>query len=750
MTKKFRALTALLLAAALLAGCGTGRTAPSEAENNSGTIDPGPGRSTANTAVPTDIGTEAPAEIRTTGNGIRMSGDALTMPETGITLRDAAGTENGAFLYGEDENRQPRFFLLDAAGETIRPVEALQAEAVLDISASPDGALHVLAVTETGGYEILSLAPDGSLSRLTLDEKLYEDNVLWEFEAVNDGFFLAVSGPTSHAISIDRNGSFIQDYGSFRAFSMVKLRPDLTLLIFYGSTGSNGPVDPADAGGTRILEVDSSFQAGETYIAQSLFTRYFPGVEGKLLAIQNNIAYEYDYASGTATALVNTFLSGMGGWNMLCLGEDLFFSIEQGKPMLWRPSAGGEAQVLTLATYDLPFALQRTIADFNAGNSAYIIEPIDYSSYDTYETHDAGLTKLALDIISGNAPDIYDLSLFSPQNYAAKGLLEDLKPWFEADEDMSYEDLIPSVAAAAEFNDGLYELIPGFQLLTLAGDLSVVGSAWSVADFIRLTKEVPHEMVLGLDMTRREFMSYVLAFMHGELYSEETLDCDFTSENFLSMLEFTASLPAGFNYDGSGSQGVPNGRAYAGEQLLVLEELRYIVEQISWLDAVFSGEAQFVGFPTDGGTGFGLIPEVRLAMSSSGGNKYGVWEFFKYLLSDSVQVENKFSMGLPVMRAALDTKLDSWIENAMENTPAVHTVSLTGPVFIEGVPVDESMRERVLDMIGKIDCVAVCDETILNIVMEQAEPFFSGGKPAAEAAAAIQSRVKIYLSEQFG
>jgi hypothetical protein len=463
----------------------------------------------------------------------------------------------------------------------------------------------------------------------------------------------------------------------------------------------------------------------------------------------NNVIYEYDYTSGSSKALVNTSSSNIDSGSFINLAEDLYFSLNRGEAYIWRPASQEGVTTLTFATYNLSYEMEESIRLFNLNNSSYQIETIDYAAYDTYDSSDTGLTLLANDIISGNAPDIYDLSYFSPESFAAKGLLEDLKPYFESDSQLSYDSLLPCITANTEFRDGLYELVPAFKLVTICGDKSTVGDDWSVEKFIQLTKEYPHEMILGLDMTRGEFLNYVLSFMKNELYSEETLQCNFTSEDFISMLEYTASLPASFNFDGS--QGTAMFRAAAGEQVLVINAFGYeIVDEISLLNGVFSGEAQFVGFPTDSGSGIGIDPCERLGMSSASANKDGVWEFFRFLLSDAVLTDARI-FDIPATVSAFEKLIDKQIESCIKDLPAAYGASTEGLVKLVGTPVDgEQMKELVYDMVSRADCITVCDSSILDIVLTCAEGYFQGGKTVESAANEMQSKISIYLAEQFG
>ncbi len=716
----------LLLAAALcLSACGREKSATTPQEA-------GGAAAPALAARPANL----------SGEARRMASETLPMPETGINLFDAVRTPTGAFLYGVDENQQPHYFTLDTESLEIKALPELRLGTREAFCASPDGTLRVLYLTEEGRFCLLSRSPDGTCEEVLLPDELLNGEPVASFEAAEDALY--VTTPT-RAFSFDAGGKLLQDYGTAQnPRNFLRLGSGQLLLISYGNSGNNRPGAVSNA---EIQEIGADGAPGERYPVESMFTFYLAGSDGQLLVQQNDIYYRYDYKTGNGEALINGFTSGIRNTGLVCLGEDLFFSVDQGKPLVWRPWEGGEVQILTLATYDIDFGLKKDIEAFNESNGDYMIQLVDYADFDTYEDQNTGLNKLATDIISGNAPDIYDMSRFSVNQYAAKGLLEDLKPYFEEDPDLDYSELVPNVVQAMEFHGGLYQLVPGFELVAVAGDRSTIGPDWGAERFLDLTRELPYESIFGLDLTRDTFMSHVLAFMHRDLYSEEELWCDFQNQDFMELLSFAASLPASFNYDGS--QGTDLGRAYDGEQVLVLTSLdASVVDQVSFMDAIFSGEAQFVGFPAAAGSGFGFRPTAQLAMSSAGHNKFGVWEFFRYLLSDELLDQGFY--GLPLRTAALERRLDRNIASAMEKPTTLNTASTIGWVSFEGAPVDESMRERIHAMVDQIDCCTVCDSTILSIVMEQAEPFFAGGKTVEDAAAGIQSRVKIYLSEQYG
>ena len=54
----------------------------------------------------------------------------------------------------------------------------------------------------------------------------------------------------------------------------------------------------------------------------------------------------------------------------------------------------------------------------------------------------------------------------------------------------------------------------------------------------------------------------------------------------------------------------------------------------------------------------------------------------------------------------------------------------------------------IMDLINSAERTASYDESIMEIIRDEAAAFFAGQKSAKETAAVIQSRVNIYVNEQ--
>ena len=114
-------------------------------------------------------------------------------------------------------------------------------------------------------------------------------------------------------------------------------------------------------------------------------------------------------------------------------------------------------EIITLGCIGLQYQTQDMIVKFNRSNDKYRIEVVDYSEYNNEENgYDAGLTKLNTEIMAGNIPDILDISSVNYVQLASKGLIEDLYPYIDADEELNREDFFENVLAAMEVDGKLY------------------------------------------------------------------------------------------------------------------------------------------------------------------------------------------------------------------------------------------------------------------------------------------------------
>ena len=222
--------------------------------------------------------------------------------------------------------------------------------------------------------------------------------------------------------------------------------------------------------------------------------------------------------------------------------------------------------------------------------------------------------------------------------------------------------------------------------------------------------------------------------------------CNFTDESFVRFLEFAAAIPDDGASVSDGSQ--PSGRAYAGKQALLLNSLgNGAIGFMSFDDAIFGGQARYVGFPTNSSNGIAMEPDALVAMSVSSQHKDGVMDFIYFLLGDGRQ---KAGNTMPINKNILPERMDSWEKTYNEYPKVLHTLCDGASIEIEGEIDPEIAKNRINELIDRIDCSTLYDEAVMDIVIKECQPYFAGQMSSEQAAANIQSKVQIYLSEQYG
>ena len=426
---------------------------------------------------------------------------------------------------------------------------------------------------------------------------------------------------------------------------------------------------------------------------------------------------------------------------------------------------------ITLAVLYLDYNVQDLIIDYNRRSDKYRIEVIDYSEYNNdQDGWDAGLTKLNTEILSGNVPDILSLNGLNYTQLASKGILADLYPFIDADKELKREDFFPNVLAALEVNGKLCSTVSSFYISSAIGAASVVGDepGWTYDEFNEALASMP-EGCTAFDqyVTRDEILNTCLALDMNEYVDWNTGKVRFDSPEFIQLLKFANSFPSEFdweNFDWSKEESTED-RLAQGKQMLVRTSA-YSIEDIFYNNYTqfLGGKVTYIGFPTAHGTGnmISFAGDSGYAMSAKGAHQDAAWEFLRSFLTEKYQSENVY---------ALPSRTDVFEAKAKEATTIQYERNDEGKELLddngEKIPVvrynmwnretneieeiyalTEEQVDQIRQLILTTTKVADYNQEILNIVSEQAAPFFAGQKTAEEVAKLVQSKANIYVNEQ--
>lgn len=665
-------------------------------------------------------------------NGI-FSSEILPFPSELYVRQVADGGDKLIVWAREEEN--DCLFQYDPSEETYYELEIGDNLEFNSMSGSTSGDVCLLCTKVDGSYALLLIGKDGTIETLELpyNEPLNNDLAL-SAHMVEKGFLIKTY---NSVLLLDRQGNFVKE------LIQTKAQKDI---VYTDEEEAN--VIISDESCTKIKVYDENFQEKEMYTLPYMFGKYYSGREN-IYALDGNTIFILDYKSGKRKAYVNVLTSAMWGDDYTDFSDGHIYTSTKGKLTRWTPADGDGTVVLKMAVFEQSFLLPMLVNSYNESTTGCKIEIVDYSVFNTASSPDQGITQLHIDIVSGEAPDLIELSAFYPNFYASKGVLTDLKPFFEKDPDMKLEDLSPALVALSVFDGGLYELAPCFELYTLGGDRSVVGEAeaWGLERFFELVDQYGLSILLGANMTKESFMENYLMFEHS-LVDYEQCRCDFEQESFIKMLELSAELPS--NEEVRGSENV-FGALYAGDQKLALTSLGdNPVGTVTYLDTLFSDDAQFVGFPAEEGNGTLIIPDYRFGLCEESRNKEAAWDFFKFILSETVQTNKSMMPGIPAVRDYMEERLKKMATYYQDDKMKLFTEYQGAEVVIPPRPADEKTLDKIKSLVENMDGFAQVDVNVAQAVEQELEKYYAGILSSREAAANIQSRVSVYLAEQYG
>lgn len=441
-------------------------------------------------------------------------------------------------------------------------------------------------------------------------------------------------------------------------------------------------------------------------------------------------------------------------------------------------------KIITIGTFESSTVLQNQVAEFNRNNDDYKVEIKEY--YDRFTDNTIGgtgrqdaITKFNLDIMSGNCPDILNLSYDDVSTYADKDVFEDLTPYLEA----SGLNIMESVEEAYTFNDVLVSIPATTQIHTLVGRSEDVENitGWTLDEMIEYIESHPDETVFAVGPNT--MLQYCLKLNQSRFIDWENYECNFESEEFYRLLEFCSRFK-GYDEITNTHPEVNIARSDAAlYEVTMASPSDYIVLQ----QLLNSKDITFVGFPTDRGSGSiveentsSAMPTGSYGIFSQSENKDIAWEFIESLMTAVPEYETTaVRYGYPVVNETREEYFNNvmsepWIRKstgansiyeALKNAgmePWMDETVIGGKEMMRNyvtfgnvaglyaayfIPFEEDLAP-IKELLEKGSVASDNDSKIIDIILENTAEYFAGQKTVQEAARQIQSRVTLYINER--
>ena len=530
-----------------------------------------------------------------------------------------------------------------------------------------------------------------------------------------------------------------------------------------GVEGRSFSLYEVDFENKKLAEVWTDFPGGNVFVS---------GIQNDLLMQDRVYAYTFDLAEKKAQELFRWMDCDINGNDVLYFGEMDDSTIvavtensnRQGEIALLTktdPDEAAQKESLVLAVLTDAYNYEPAVVKFNRASSQYHITIREYRNLEDGSTNSLAdaLARLYADLASDNCPDLIELTGLDAQRLAAKGLCEDLRPFFEKSSLINTEDFVNEIVEAYTFDGTLASVPILFFLETVMGHSAQLGTepGWTFDELTALAKAYPGAELFD-GATKSDILRYVLTYNYNAFIDWSAGTCSFDSPEFQSILQFAASFP---------DQTVPDpdrpdtpARIQSGEVLLKNTFL-YDFDSIQMDMAMYGEDAVCIGFPTTDGTPrHGLTTAYAYAIPSKSHNQEGAWSFIENVLAEEENARNQ--MGFPSMKRRLEAMMadalqeeyvldengDPYLdENGNPIVTGTQTTSGNGWSYTYHTATKQE-ADTILSLL-KGSCLASGYESreIMGIISEEAEAFFAGQKSLSETISVIQSRMNLYVNE---
>ncbi len=468
--------------------------------------------------------------------------------------------------------------------------------------------------------------------------------------------------------------------------------------------------------------------------------------------------YGYNIAGQVRTGIMDFLSTGIGTdelSGMVSMGDGRFLGLpikEEGNSSVFiytkqDNSQADERMEICYGTIGIEEEMRSAIVEFNKNNKDYRIVIKDYSE------EDDAVMKMNLDIVAGNVPDIIDLSACNADKYISKGLVEDLTPYLEKDSEIGEDDIIPSLLEAMKIDGKIYYISPDFLLTTLVGKGSDVGTAtgWTYEEFNDLLAGKADDVRPFVSDNHVDILASLLDAGVSDYIDWQAGTCNFDNENYKNILKTAKERGVDSEYDYEENDDVAkdimNGK--------ILFNIGFVgLDDIQVYDFLYKGDYNYIGYPNSEREGSYYYFPIQMGIYAKSDNKEGAWEFVRTFLTKEYQGTVMSATNVPTRQDCFDLM----IEGAMAEKEYVNAVGreihprdkeyYIGGNSIKLGPLSQEQADTFVNLVKRTKKVGYFDDEVTEILLEEAQNYFSGKNSLDQAVQYTQNRVNTYVNEK--
>lgn len=511
----------------------------------------------------------------------------------------------------------------------------------------------------------------------------------------------------------------------------------------------------------RMLDVDKakwgdSYESNATYLLNMESSMSSDADDYDIYYSDENGIYGYNMVDKKETKIMDYAASNImteDGERIVPLGKNQFIgtSYEENdttKLIVYKKadsSINHDRMIITVGAMYLDDTIKKQAMEFNKNNKEYQIELKEYSN------EEDPVAKMNADIIAGNVPDVIALNSLPYEQYIEKGMLEELTPYFEKDEEISTDDILDSVLEAMKIDDKIYYIAPDFGISTIIARTSDVGNetGWTFNELERLLEE-KGDAARPFYYENKSAMLYPFLMNGlGDYINWKTGECNFNSQDFKDILELCNNK----GNDKEEEYNFSEMLSLIHDKKVLFMEGKVNFEEVQLYKKVFGEEINYIGYPGNENQGSYFQFDNQLAIYSKSKVKDGAWEFIRSFMKKEYQGKIGNLQNTPTrkdcfaMKVKAITTTEEYIDELGQEVAPIDYNLMYNDLEVALKPFSQEEAEMFTNLVNSTNKVSAYDEAMMKIVQEEAKAYFAGQKSLDEAVDIIQNRITTYVNE---
>lgn len=401
---------------------------------------------------------------------------------------------------------------------------------------------------------------------------------------------------------------------------------------------------------------------------------------------------------------------------------------------------GEKEEIVLVATDQIGNILQEFITEYNQQSEDYYITYEEL--FDTPQGYESAVNRLNARLVSGDSPDLVIINYNLFQVYLEAEALEDLSPYLYESHILKREDYLEKAISPFEQDGGLYGVPVAFTLQTLlaGGAGQKAGPEWGIENFLEYM-ETNRDIVFEWSGNSFEILKFCLQYGIDGYVDYDAGTCRFDSEEFAQLLRRTEKLG-----ETVARQSRPWYEVVEEGGTLITEQSIDSFTGLVKAGIRYENTVEHLGYPgADGMLKCRMLPDAAIGLAANSENKEAAWEILEQYLCypfELYEFPAKRKDFEELFQAAITRQYAAQEDGSREEQPVA---------YYRGEPIYALTGEQadaVLEAIEAAEPDNAARSHVRSIVLEEAQAYFNGQKTLEEVQRLMQSRVRLYLSEQ--